>query len=518
MKKIMLLLIAGFSAMGWLAAQEQHGVCGNSAEDQLLFRDRLISNLENTHSGQVVADRGAIQYVPVHFHLVGDAQGGGKVKELKVLEQVCALNAAYAPMDIRFYLRPHPDPAKGTLFNYTINATNVYSNQTAWLTMNTNRHPNAINIYVVDQAVSGNNNPGVTLAYYSGNRDWIVSRRDYVNGNANNSTIPHEVGHFFSLNHTFYGWESNPFESTDPSWPVAPILSPAGNPTEKANGTNCGTAGDLICDTPPDYNFGLGYGSCTYTAGAKDPTGTIVDPMENNMMGYFETCTEYVFTPQQQTIILADLASSQRNYLDNNFTPVATEIITPADLLVARLPASPCLITTKVLLEWQSVTGAAYYLLEMDIVSSYTSQFAQSFVVAATSKLVTTLQPNRNYYWRVRPFNEYVTCTTPRQRTFRTPTTSAVRSIEGLSAWQIAPNPVSNLSEVALAVTAENNFDATIRVFDAAGRQVYEQVGVIFSAGENRYDLSLGDLKNGLYQVLMQSGNGQSVRKLAVLR
>jgi hypothetical protein len=366
--------------------------------------------------------------------------------------------------------------------------------------------------------VSGNNNPGVTLAYYSGNRDWIVSRRDYVNGNANNSTIPHEVGHFFSLNHTFYGWESNPFESTDPSWPVAPILSPAGNPTEKANGTNCGTAGDLICDTPPDYNFGLGYGSCTYTAGAKDPTGTIVDPMENNMMGYFETCTEYVFTPQQQTIILADLASSQRNYLDNNFTPVATEIITPADLLVAPAAGVTMPYYDEVLLEWQSVTGAAYYLLEMDIVSSYTSQFAQSFVVAATSKLVTTLQPNRNYYWRVRPFNEYVTCTTPRQRTFRTPTTSAVRSIEGLSAWQIAPNPVSNLSEVALAVTAENNFDATIRVFDAAGRQVYEQVGVIFSAGENRYDLSLGDLKNGLYQVLMQSGNGQSVRKLAVLR
>ncbi|MCC6463543.1 MAG: T9SS type A sorting domain-containing protein [Saprospiraceae bacterium] len=519
MKKFVFLLTLAAAWGAGISAQNLVPACGTSFQDQLQFEERLLRNVERAESGQGVSDRGAIQYVPVHFHLVGDANSNGKVKEYKVLDQLCGLNAAYAPMDIRFYLSPHP--VNNTLFNYAINSTNVYSNQTSWFTMDVNRHPNAMNIYIVEQAATTNDNPPgvVTLAYYSPSRDWVVSRKDQINGQPNNSTLPHEVGHFFSLQHTFYGWESDPFDSDDAGWPKAPATSPDGVPTERVNGTNCNNAGDKICDTPPDYNFGLISSTCTYSSGAQDPLGTVVDPQENNMMGYFETCSNYVFSQSQQNAILSDRNSVYRNYLDNNFSPAATEITVPTNLLVSPASAQTVPYYDEVTVEWNAVPGATYYLLELDIVNAYSTPYSQSFVVKnATSKLLTTLLPNRTYYWRVRPFNEYYTCTEARQRTFKTTSTSAIRDIAGLSAWQISPNPLRNGAGATVLVNAEKGFDAAIRVYDMAGRVVFQQTEATFAAGETRVELPLTGLENGMYFVILQNQEGQSVRKLSVLR
>ena len=514
MKKLMLLLLAGFACTNWLNAQELIGVCGNSMEDQLQYDHRLLANLEKVDAG-LISDRGVFQYVPVYFHLVGDAAGNGKIKERFVLDQLCALNAAYEPANIQFYLRPHP--TKG-LFNYDINATNVYSNQDGWFTMHTNRHPNAMNIYIVDAAVSGNNQPGETQAYYSPTRDWVVCKKSQIGGSTSNIVLPHELGHFFSLDHTFLGWESDPFDPTDPSWPVAPFTSPGGLPTERMNGTNCTTAADKICDTPPDYNFGFGNSSCSYTAGAKDPNGTEVVTMPDNWMGYFFSCTDYTFTPQQQNVIIADLNSSARNYLDNTFSPLATEINTPSNLLVSPANGITMPYYDEVLVEWQDMPEASYYLLEFDIVNTYISPFAQSFIVNSNSKLVTTLAANRTYYWRVRPFNQYVTCAAPRQQSFKTSSTSGVQTIDDLTAWQVAPNPIQGGATARIFTQAKNGFEANIMVFDATGRQVYEQTGVLFPSGEHAVDLPLGNLGNGIYAVMLQAQEGLVSRKISVLK
>lgn len=515
MKKMLCSLALVLVGAWAVTAQTQPGVCGTTLDDQLQFESRLLENIEKVNAGLGATDRGGnIQYVPVHFHLVGDAAGNGKVKEARVLDQLCAMNTAFAPMNIRFYLRPHQN--HGTLFNYTINNNNVYDNQTSWTVMQGQRHPNAMNIFIVNQAGSGNQT-GTTLAYYSPQRDWIVSRKDQINGATNNSTLPHEVGHFFSLQHTFLGWESQPFDQTFLTWPKAPATSPGGVATERVSG-NCTTAADKICDTPPDYNFGFGASTCSYSGGAQDPTGAVVAPMANNMMGYFNFCSDYVFTPQQQNVVLADRATTARNYLNNNFSPAATEINTPTDMLVSPVGGVTVPYFDEVLLEWNAVPGATYYLLELDWVTSFASPQSQSFIVSSTSRLVSTLASNRNYFWRVRPFNEYVTCATARQGSFRTSGTSAVRTIEGLTGWQVSPNPVRQGAPAVVLVQADQAFDGDIRVLDATGRQVYVQAGLHFPAGDSRIELPSSILENnGLYVVLLQSGAGQAARKVAVL-
>jgi len=510
-----LCLFAAFQMQG----QQTRGVCGTTIADQAESTTRLRANIAKVAGGQAVLERNVTQYVPIHFHLVGDATGAGKHKERLVLDQLCHLNEFYAPLGMRFYLKPHPTYG---LFDYSINNNNVYSNQSNSLLMQSRRHQNAINVFVVDEPGNDNQQPGQVLGYYSPTPDWLVMRKTEVNGTGN-GTLDHEMGHFFSLRHPHYGWEGDPFDTADPSWPIAPTYSPP-EPygailTELVDGSNCEDAADLICDTPPDYNFGFGWPNCNYTLPAKDPAGALVNPMETNIMGYFIGC-DYVFTQMQQDIVLADRETSDRNYLDNSFAPAAETITTPAtdDFLVAPANGANTPYFDEVLLEWNAVPGATYYLLEMDYLSTYNTGNFRSYIVTGTSKLLTDLDDNRVYYWRVRPFNEYATCTQARQRSFKTSLTSGVNSIEALSALQITPNPVSGDATARLFVSASAGFEATVRIIDATGRQVQALHNLTFAAGETTIDLPTAGLANGIYLVSVENAAGRSVRKMSVIR
>ncbi|HAD11548.1 MAG TPA: hypothetical protein DCF33_03820 [Saprospirales bacterium] len=519
MKKGLLLFLLVLLACLPAYSQVTPHVCGN-AEDQLDLLPRLRENkmVMEAMRGEA-SDRSETKYVPIHFHLVGDADGNGKHKEIRILEQLCALNAAYEPVGMQFYLKEHPTYG---LFNKSINNNNVFENQSNTLLMNLRRHNNAINVFVVETPVSGNNQPGITLAYYNIPQDWIVSRKTEINGTQPNSTLPHEMGHLFTLPHTFFGYENDPFDPSNSTWPNAPVVSPLGSgiTTERQNGTNCSSSADEICDTPPDYNFGFISNNCNnYSGGARDPLGTLVDPNENNYMSYFLSCSTYVFTQDQIDIMHADLNSASRNYLDNTFSPIATSINTPTDLLVAPAHAGTVPFYNEVLLEWQQVDGATHYLVDIDIVSTFGTQFAQTIIVSGTSTLITNLQPNRTYYWRVKPFNHLVGCAAFRSRNFKTPNTSTTSTldIQGLSGWQISPNP-ANDAQVKLLVNADETFEAAIRVTDMAGRTVSIQQGVNFLQGENTFTLDVNNLANGLYLVSLESQNGRNVRKLSILR
>ncbi len=513
MKKILSLLTASLFVLVAAHAQEPSAPCGLTPSDRTILEQRLQANV--AANGDAAERSGVVQYVPIHFHLVAGSDSTGRQKINKVLDQLCEMNNFYSPQDIRFYFTPHPIYG---LFDKSINNDNVYDNQTNNFIMQNRRHNAALNVFVTNLAVSGNPPiPGaITLAYYNIPKDWIVSRKDQINGNGN-GTLSHEVGHFFSLLHPFNGWDFDVFDSSYPGFPNAPSVSPLGVPTEKMDGSNCTTAGDYVCDTPPDYNFLES--DCVYTGGAKDPMGVLVDPMENNIMSYFSNCV-YAFTPQQGDLIHTDLNSASRNYLDNNFVPAAESITTPNDLLTIPAGGDTTDFYDQVTFEWLPVAGATYYLFEIDITSTYSTTNSQEIVLAGTSLTLTNLQSNRTYYWRVRPFNEYYTCTTAKQRTFRTSTVSVtgLNEITGLNGWNVSPNPMASGNAVRILANVENGFSANISVLDAAGRPVYRQINTAFLAGNSAIELPLGELPNGLYFVVIDNAEGRSTRKLTVIR
>jgi hypothetical protein len=516
MKNILLsffLVVTGLSV-----SAQQHDHCGTTFADQLAYEHRLLANLAAAQDGFT---ENGVKYVPCFFHLVANSAGDGRGTETMVFNVMCTLNEAYLEHGIQFYLSPHP-----TLgwVDKTINNNNVYSNQNNALAMSVKRHPNAVNIYIVDFAFSGSGDPGV-LAYYSPGQDWIVCEKPYTAFGDN--TMPHEMGHFLSLAHTFFGWERDAqneneppcFESGDPGWPIAPVTSPGGVPTERQNGTNGTTAADKIADTPPDYNFGFCEpNNCPpYDNGAKDPLGTLVDPQENNFMGYYFGCSDFVFTEGQEAAMLADINSSSRNYLDNTFVPVATTFTTPSDLLVS--PANTSVINTpsSVDLTWKTVEGATQYYVQIDIVPTFATDLMQSAWINDTTYTFTGLSPNKTYHWRVRPINQYFTCAANRTRQFKT-AVSSTEDIAEVLGWSLQPNPVSEDATVTLAVTANNAFDAQVRIFDATGRTAWTSQPLNLFSGDNRVSLPTEALQNGIYFVALESGTNREVKRLVVVR
>jgi hypothetical protein len=118
----------------------------------------------------------------------------------------------------------------------------------------------------------------------------------FINDEAwlNQSTIAHELGHFFGLQHTF---GSNPKENTTKELP---------------NGSNCKTEGDFICDTPADPN-GLINKNCQFM-GLSSKQQQHFSPLVNNYMSYYRNSCKNEFT-KGQYLAMNQFANKFRKYL-----------------------------------------------------------------------------------------------------------------------------------------------------------------------------------------------------------
>ena len=224
----------------------QHARCGTTGEFARQVTDRLLVNKQTVRDNKLIYPRSTI-YVPIKFHLVAEDNGEGRAQEADILTELCLLNEEFADQEIQFYL-------KGD-FNYINNSTlNNEHYKDGNRIFNRNDDPNAMNVFLVGNANLSEREEGDGEAggYYSPTRDWIVMRSDALAfaSFVIKHTLPHEIGHYFSLPHPHNGWD---FEIYDPEvhGSPAPRFSPEFVLTEKQDGSNCDVAGDMICDTPP---------------------------------------------------------------------------------------------------------------------------------------------------------------------------------------------------------------------------------------------------------------------------
>lgn len=143
---------------------------------------------------------------------------------------------------------------------------------------------NTINVYYVQEITEEPDVGG--YAYFPGGPDIIVLLKPPAT-----KTLPHEMGHFFGLYHTFE----------------------EGFGVEFVNGDNCETAGDFVCDTPAD-NEGPVNEECQYTAYIEDVNGDPYIPLINNYMSYYPEECACLFTPGQYNR-MAWQYLTLRNYL-----------------------------------------------------------------------------------------------------------------------------------------------------------------------------------------------------------
>ncbi len=493
--QLMFILISAF----FLNLQAQSNWCGISAEDAQALTNYHLQVREDMRD--FVKERNAVTYVPVRFHLVAKSDGTGRPTERLGLQALCLLNAAYADHDIQFYLKEFKN----------LNSTSVSTNPESFSGFNAIKSAmvyNAINVFIVDQIAD----PGVA-AYWQGppgpnGNDWIVCSDNFV---TTDNVLAHEVGHFFSLLHTFNGWESS--GGWDPNVhgnPVGPT-SPGNVPNEYVNGSNCTNAGDFICDTPADYMFGPD-NTCVYSSNAKDPTGAALAPDVSNRMNYFYNCTDYHFSNQQITQINNSLFHSTRNYVRPGITPTL-DIVSSSPTLVKPGQSEKIDTYNYVELEWTAVPGANRYLVEI----SNSNIGNLRFIVNDNTTIVTNLLENQSYLWRVMAFNEYSTCGNySTQKIFKTGGIfTDTAEIPNTEKWTVTPNPVRSGQPILINLESDG-MEADISLFSMTGQLVHTVANYRFPGGMSTLEVPTDRLPAGIYVVALRTAGGVQTQRVAV--
>ena len=409
---ITVFFVIGYANVG-TSQSKMVGICGCTAEEQEQIKLRMLENRE-TFKNQTILRPESITYIPITYHLVAKSDGTGRIALRRVFENLCAINKIYATQNLGFYLKEVKSP----------NNTSVYENPTGALGAQTiknwrTQNPNSVNIFCA--SIANPAEPGV-LAFYNPNGDYIVTENNQVSSNG--TTLAHELGHFFSLAHTFFGWEGNTYNCSLPT----PTVTPSGVLVEYVSRTKmfnnqllCKVAADGFCDTQADYNLGFGWPSsagCVYSGCAKDPDNVPLDPDEKNIMSYFLSCLEY-FSEEQKEAILLDYLSSKRSSLRTISYTTKHDLTGTLNYLT---PSKNQTVSgyNSVLLSWEPMPNAESYLLEIAENSALTLN-SRAFLLKRTDTTFTDLKKNTNYYWRVYPMNQNSFCSSGATINFRTP-------------------------------------------------------------------------------------------------
>lgn len=491
-----------------LFAQEIHNphFCGFHAGEKDI--ERLVANLEYAESVEFHRSN-EIFYVPLKFHLIARSDGTGRLNENSALNQICILNQNFAPHNIQFFL-------KDKSFNY-INSNAAFNNPSnSPSTLNNNRDSRALNVYWADETIPGEN----VLGYYDTQWDWVVVRNNQINSHF---TLSHEIGHFFSLMHTFFGWETQPWEEDLHGNPVTQTFAPAPWAqirVELVDGSNCGISADRICDTPPDYGFGSFWGGCSpFTLEVFDRNNDLIEPMQNNYMSYFFNCPEYEFTPMQEAAMRADFSSPARNYLRNGFGIPETDEITEVPQTIYPTHNGTSDYFDEVPLMWDEVTGASFYFVEVSPLPIFGNNSIIQTIVYDTEYTINDLNPNTTYHWRVKAMNETSFCAPISQRfTFRTSDirTSVSSFPENLISFSLLKNPLSTGMKPTIGIENNHEFaEFKFEVFSING-QLLSTESASLSLGNHKFSLNYNFNTTGMYIISITSKNYRKVLPVVI--
>ena len=476
-----------------VSAQIAHFECGTPSDMDM---ERLMANLE---AASTLEARAGVQYLPVTMTLIANDDGSGLITEDAALNGFCRLNENFEDLGIQFYLHDG--------FRYVYDSDFYLINGPGSQNPASLKIPNTINIFVSEVFTQGaQGSCSGILGFYSPANDYVAIDKCTMDGAS--FALTHELGHFFSLPHTFFGWEN---QSYNPNQPTPEFVN--GVRVEYADESNCSISADRICDTPPDYNFGLGAGGCDYSGGAVDPAGNAVDPDEMNYMGYFFNCPSHNFSPNQGDVIHADIAD--RTFVSGS--PVTTAVNGQANLtypIDAEITPN-----TDVTLTWDAVDGATTYLIELNRVASFSPSFVvQRTVVTTNSLALEDLLPNTNYHWRVRPFNESYTCTDYGAGTsFKTGELVNVVQIEGVESLNIYPNPSNGVENIFMEVNTSEALEAEIKLYNTQGKLV-QVLNHQFNSGANSVKIKTESLSQGAYIIGIQTENGTTHQRIFITR
>lgn len=441
-------------------------------------------------------------YVPMTLHIVGNDQGNGYFPLDKAIAAVCGMNEQYAPLHIRFYLKPgdevrYHDKTSWYVHDWSAGSTMINS-VTAGI-------KNRLNAFVVAD-------PAGNCGYSW--QDAIVFAKNC--SNEHNSTWAHEAGHHFSLPHPFSGWEDYEWDYTKP----APTTV-NGREVEKTDHSNCSTAGDRFCDTDPDYlndRWACGNDFRSNTV-QHDPDGNSFRSDATLYMGYANDACASRFSEEQMAAIRANLKSQHSQYLQ--ITQPLTDI--DADAQVQLISPNDTLTAVQynhIELTWTKVPNARYYAVDISLTPQFNSIIYSKTLIDENSLVINSALPNnRNLYWRVRVYNGWDVChanDNAQTGAFRTLNLLGTNDFERLAIVELLPNIQQSGTPVNLNIRSTGGMDVSLKICDAAGRLCYQNQMRVYD-GDNQFEIPTAALSTGSYLVVLQNEKGATIKRLAIV-
>jgi len=363
-----------FSLTSLSLSAQQPNYCGTILGEEM--EERLREQQRNPLKIRAAEDD---VYLPVQFHLVANDEGNGRYKKSRVIRLLCDLNAANAASNTGMQFYMYNDEL------LEINNTDYYDHDwdNGWNMMVENFVPGAINIFMVLD-------PADVCGYFWGGPDCVAVAHGCAEPGA--STIIHELGHYFSLPHTFSGFESedNPSSNIE-------------NYDRTGSNKNCQFAGDGFCDTYPDYIADRWGCEGTFL---EDPTGIEFEVDGSLFMSYSSDDCQERFSEEQIDAMHANLIQYRSDLLADDDVLVTGDLV-ETSLLYPALEDSE-IANTNVLFQWEAVENAEFYNV---FIRNFILGIEYDLYISGNSFTIDFLPPNTSFLWEVRPFNDGNYCT-----------------------------------------------------------------------------------------------------------
>jgi len=420
--------------------------------------------------------------IPLSIHIVGTDAGTGFYKQDNLFKVLCNLNEHFAPAHLYFAVQwPVQYISKSSYYEH-----NFY---TGAAMMMANNVANTVNVYFVKD-------PAGACGYFTSYGDAVAISNNCAAPSS--TTLVHELGHFFSLPHTFYGWEGG-------------TMPPNPEKVTRGAGANCNSAGDGFCDTDADWQSERW--ACPYTGTQTDPVGVPYKPDSSLYMGYpMDGCMSR-FSPMQMAAMHYNINTVRTDLYPGPFT-AWNELDTP----VLVTPVDTMYNNYKIL-RWQAVAGADQY--RVTLAPKYAPNAIKMEVLTADTSVAVAidLANNGSYRLKVEPMSQVNVCRLhPLLHDFVFSSNEAPLTIAQNALLQsnisISPNPVAG-RDVTLSMQefATGTYEVAILAING---QVLYQTSLQHPGGNKSINLPVSQLSSGMYFVHLSGKQGVWTAKLAV--
>ena len=415
--------------------------------------------------------------IGITVHIVETVQGAANIEIQTLYNELDAVNNFFSASGISFFYCGSPRFIQGK---------DIYTYRQAADELNLqNAEDNTINIYYLDNIGDSQLSDfacGISQFPWRGKlRDRFIIMQKSCS--TNGTTLAHELGHYFGLFHTHETFGGR----------------------ELVNGSNCDSAGDLLCDTPADPNLAVtGLSGCSYDANALDANGEKYRPSVGNLMAYSPSRCRLRFSNNQndlmnfylETTDLATIITDCDFYPDYSIASTANKLnITSGQILELEYTFDNEGITAdqSVDIFWKLTReGEIELTIQKDVLelkagtASVTQSFNVEFPISKGTgayTLTAVLDPDSKIQERDKRNNFHTIDLTVDNAQF--------------SDILLFPNPANDQLKV-FARDKVRGGDITLQIVDYMGRIYYEEKK--FKSGDEFFaDVSIDFLEAGLY-------------------